>query len=67
MELQNSLKLHRKNNSLTQQDLANAVEVSRQTIIAIEKGKYVPSVKLAILIARELNRKVEEVFTLSPQ
>ena len=67
MELQNSLKLHRKNNLLTQQDLANAVEVSRQTIIAIEKGKYVPSVKLALLIARELNRKVEEVFTLSPQ
>ena len=47
---------------ITQQDLANRVGVTRQTIIAIEAGKYAPSLMLAFRIARAFNRRVEEVF-----
>ncbi len=49
---------------LTQQDLADKVSVSRQSIIAIESGKNMPSAILAMKIARELNSKVEELFEL---
>jgi len=49
---------------MTQEELARKVGVSRQTIIAIEKGKYTPSVYLALKIARVLNKKVEEIFEL---
>ena len=49
---------------ITQEQLAKIVGVSRQTIIAIEKGRYVPSVFLALKIARVLNKKVEEIFEL---
>jgi putative transcriptional regulator len=49
---------------LSQQDLAEKVGVSRQTIVSIEKGNYNPSVKLAMLLARELNTKVEQLFEL---
>jgi putative transcriptional regulator len=50
---------------MTQEDLANRVGVARQTIIAIEKGKYNPSVALAIKIARVFGVTVEEVFMLN--
>jgi len=50
---------------MTQEDLAKRVGVARQTIIAIEKGKYNPSVALAIKIARVFGVTVEEVFTLN--
>jgi putative transcriptional regulator len=49
-------------NDLTQEDLAQAIGVTRQTILAIEKGKYVPSLDLAFKIARNFNVTVEEVF-----
>lgn len=49
---------------MTQEELAKKVGVARQTIIAIEKGKYNPSVALAIKIARVFGISVEEVFTL---
>jgi putative transcriptional regulator len=49
---------------MTQEDLAGRVGVARQTIIAIEKGKYNPSVALAIRIARVFGVSVEDVFTL---
>ena len=65
MELFNNLKSVRFNNGqLTQEDLARAVEVSRQTIIAIEKGKFNPSVKLALMIAAHFNCQVEDIFIL---
>lgn len=48
---------------LTQDDLAEKVQATRQTIIAIEKGNYVPSVLLALRIAAILNKKVEEIFS----
>jgi putative transcriptional regulator len=49
---------------MTQQELAERVGVTRQTIIAIERGDYNPSVKLALLLARELGTTVEALFTL---
>lgn len=45
-----------------QQDLADTVGVSRQTIISIEKGKYNPSITLAFKIAKHYNKKIEEIF-----
>ena len=50
------------NGEMTQQELANRVGVTRQTVIAIESGKYCPSLPLAFRIAKEFDRKIEEVF-----
>jgi putative transcriptional regulator len=52
----------RKNAALTQQGLSTAVQVSRQTIIAMETGDYAPSVYLAIKVARALNVSVESLW-----
>lgn len=49
---------------LSQQELADMVSVSRQTIVAIERGNYSPSVKLALLLARKLETTVEDLFEL---
>ena len=49
---------------LSQQQLAEMVSVSRQTIVSIERGDYSPSVKLALLLARKLAATVEELFEL---
>ncbi len=49
---------------LSQQQLADMVFVSRQTIVSIERGDYAPSVKLAMLLAKKLNVKVEDLFVL---
>lgn len=49
----------------TQEDLANSVNVSRQTIIALEKGNYTPSILLAIKIAGYFKMPVEKVFKIS--
>lgn len=48
---------------VTQEQLASSVGVTRQTIIAIERGNYTPSVLLALKIAKYFNKKVEEVFS----
>jgi putative transcriptional regulator len=48
---------------MTQQELADRVGVSRQTIVAIEKGNYSPSLELAFRIALEFNKPLEEVFS----
>ncbi len=50
---------------VTQEDLAEAVGVSRQTIIAVEKGNYTPSVLLAIKIAQFFKTPLEKVFKIS--
>jgi len=64
-DLKNKLKQFRfMNGELTQQELAEKVSVSRQTIIAIEKSKFNPSMRLALLIARVFNVNVEEIFYL---
>ena len=49
--------------SMTQEELAQAVGVTRQTIIALEKGNYVPSVLLAMKIAKCFKQPVEKIFT----
>lgn len=51
--------------SMTQQELAEVVGVSRQTIIAIEQGRYAPSLAVALGIARAFDRPVEEIFGLA--
>jgi len=55
------------NGEMTQEELAARVGVSRQTIIAIEKGKYNPSVGLALRIARTFDVRVEDVFALADE
>lgn len=50
-------------NEMTQQELAEACGVSRQTIVAIEKGNYSPSLELAFKIARAFGVSIEEVFS----
>lgn len=68
MEVQTSnLKQVRKTSGLTQAQLAQLTGVSRQTIIATEKGDYAPSVYLAIRISRTLNTTVEEIFSLQEE
>lgn len=49
---------------LSQQQVAEMISVSRQTVVAIERGDYSPSVKLALLLAKKLNTSVEELFEL---
>ena len=64
-ELNNCIRRMRFNNGrMTQQDLADKVGVTRQTIIAIEQGKYSPSLPLAFRIAKTFNVKIEDVFQL---
>jgi len=60
--MQNKLKVYRAMYDLTQEDLAEKLEVTRQTIIAIEKGKYAPSLDLAFRIAELFDVKIEDVF-----
>lgn len=65
MSVDNKIKVLRiTNGDLTQQGLADAVGCSRQTIHSIESGKFVPSVELALKIAKILNCKVEDLFQL---
>ena len=65
MRLVNRLREVRRRNELTQESLAAAVGVTRQTIISLEKGRYVPSVKLALGLARVLGVPLEDLFWLS--
>lgn len=62
--MKNNLKVHRAIHNLTQEDLAKKVGVSRQTINAIEKDKYSPSLLVALKIAKLVNVYVEDIFTL---
>ncbi|MHC4231758.1 MAG: helix-turn-helix transcriptional regulator [Planctomycetota bacterium] len=64
-QLSNNIRRLRFNaNEMTQQQLANKVGVTRQTIIATEQGRYAPSLPLAIKIARAFGKQVDEVFQL---
>ncbi|MDX8046742.1 helix-turn-helix transcriptional regulator [Gracilibacillus sp. S3-1-1] len=62
--MKNRMKEFRNEQRISQESIASKLNVSRQTIISIEKGKYNPSLPLAIQIARLFNRTVEEVFIL---
>ena len=59
------VKTVRKEKGITQLELAEAVGVTRQTIIAIEKGNYTPSVLLAIKLARYIGQPVEDIFGIT--
>lgn len=62
--MRNSLKVERAIHNLTQEQLAQSLGVSRQTIHAIESGKYVPSTVLALKMARLFSKEVGEIFKL---
>jgi len=62
--MKNNIKVQRAIKGLTQEELANKVSVSRQTINAMEANKYVPSTVLALKIAREFDKPVEDIFML---
>ena len=62
--MKNTLKVQRAIMSITQEDLAKSISVSRQTIHAIESNKYVPSAILVLKLARFFNKPVEEIFQL---
>ncbi|MDD1685855.1 helix-turn-helix transcriptional regulator [Methanoregula sp.] len=61
--MKNKIKVFRAMYDMTQEDLAQAIGVTRQTILAIEKGKYVPSLDLAFRISQFFKVNIEEVFT----
>jgi putative transcriptional regulator len=60
--MKNKIKVYRAMHDLTQEDLAKAIGVTRQTILAIEKERYVPSLDLAFKIARHFGVNIEEIF-----
>lgn len=62
--MKNNIKVERAIKNITQEDLANIISVSRQTINAMEKNKYVPSTVLALKIAKYFEKSVEEIFFL---
>jgi putative transcriptional regulator len=62
--MKNNIKVERAIHNLTQEDLANKVSVSRQTINAMEANKYVPSTVLALKVAKVFKKQVEEIFFL---
>lgn len=65
--MKNSIRVERAVVDISQQQLADAVGVSRQTINAIEKGRFVPSTVLALKIARHFNKKVDDIFILDDE
>ena len=64
-DIRNLVRQHRLMADMTQQELAERVGVTRQTILSIEKGKYTPSVALAICLAEVFDVSVETLFQLN--
>ncbi len=62
--MKNKIKLFRADKDWSQQELADAVGVSRQTINAIEQGKYAPSLPLALTLAKTFQTPVEQLFSM---
>jgi putative transcriptional regulator len=60
--MKNHIKILRKEKKLTQQEFANLLGVSRQTVISIESEKYDPSLPLAFKIAEVLNQSLDDIF-----
>ena len=60
--MKNRLEEIRKNNKITQEELAEKLEVSRQTIGSLENGRYNPSIMLAFKIARFFDMRIEDIF-----
>jgi putative transcriptional regulator len=62
--MKNTIKIERAVKNIRQEDLAKIIGVSRQTINAMEAGKYIPSTVLALKIAKYFDKKVEDIFLL---
>lgn len=62
--MKNNIKVERAIKNITQKELADVISVSRQTINAIETGKYIPSTVLALKIAKFFGKTVDDIFTL---
>lgn len=60
--MNNKLEEIRKSRGINQEELAKALEVSRQTICSLETGKYNPSITLAFKLAKYFNLKIEDIF-----
>lgn len=65
--MKNRLKIARAELDITQEELAKRIGVSRQTINAVESGKYVPSTVLALKMAQVFGKSVEEIFILEDE
>ncbi len=65
--MENHLEEHRARMGLTQQELADRVGVSRQTIISLERGRYNPSITLAFRLAHQFRVTVEDLFIYSEE
>ena len=65
--MKNNIKAFRKENNITQDDLAKAVDVTRQTIISLENGKYNASLQLAYKISKFFKVKIEDVFVFEEE
>lgn len=65
--MKNHLEELRERNGWTQQELADRVEVSRQTIISLENGRYNPSILLAFRLSRLFGQKIEDIFLYSEE
>lgn len=65
--MKNKLRVQRAIKNITQAELADLIQVSRQTINTIESGKYVPSTVLALKMAKVFNVAVEEIFELEEE
>jgi putative transcriptional regulator len=62
--MKNHLKVERAKRNMTQEDLAKAIQVSRQTVNAIETGKFIPSTLLALKLSTYFNTPVNNLFEL---
>lgn len=62
MTIQNRIKEYRQKGGITQEQLAESVGVSRQTVVAMEKGNYIPSLLLAMRLSQIFKTKVEDLF-----
>ena len=65
--MKNKLKIYRATLNLTQEELAEKIGVSRQTVIAIEADKYLPSLGLAFKLAKLFQVKIEDIFIIDPK
>ena len=65
--MKNRLEEIRRKHGMNQEELADALEVSRQTIGSLENGRYNPSIVLAFKIARYFNMSIEEIFLYEPE
>ena len=65
--MKNSIRVFRAERRMTQQQLAEAVGVSRQTVNAIESGRFIPSTVLALKVARLFGKPVEDIYILEDE